>query len=305
MDLFIFIAISIISCAVFIGHGIAIHNKKATKQQIIDMATGGDPVSLYEIELSKPFSTRIIDPALKDVNKLLAMITPKEIEADARRRIRRSGIRISVSSFISIQVISAIALPVLFTLIGVIYTFTAMVSVLIVLFSIVIGYFIPALWLEAEASKRNNKIQRALPDALDILTVSVEAGLGFDMALSKVVEKTSGPLTDEFSIVLHEIRMGRSRSDALSRLSERINVEDLIYFISALIQSDKLGVSIINLLRIQSDQMRIKRHQRAEQIAHKAPLKMSLVLILFVLPALLLILLGPSFISMMATFGGR
>jgi len=304
--LFILISCCIIAAALSVSYGIANTERHKAKQDIINMAEGsGEPISLHDIELSKPFSVRVIDPALKNINHMLASITPREIEADVRRRIRHSGVRISVASFISIQVILAIVLPGILSLVGVMEAFNIIIATIVILLSIVIGYFLPILWIGSVAAKRDRRIQRALPDALDILTVSVEAGLGFDIALSKVVEKTGGPLADEFSVVLHEIRMGRGRADALKRLTDRSKVEDLSYFVSSLIQADRLGVSIVKMLRIQSDQMRIKRRQMAEQIARKAPLKMSVVLILFVLPALLLILLGPSFISMMETLGGR
>jgi tight adherence protein C len=207
-------------------------------------------------------------------------------------------------SFISMQVVSAIILPSLLGLIGVIGAFPGLAGMLILLAAFVFGYFMPVMILESIAQRRDAEILYALPNALDILTVSVEAGLGFDMALTKVVEKTSGPLTDEFTVVLHEIRMGRSRSDALQRLSQRVKVEDLSIFISSLIQADKLGISLVKLLRIQSDEIRIKRRQRAEQFAQKAPLKMSVVLVLFVLPSLILILLGASIISVIETLGG-
>jgi tight adherence protein C len=131
----------------------------------------------------------------------------------------------------------------------------------------------------------------------------VEAGLGFDMALSKVVEKLRGPLAEEFSRVLHEIRMGKPRRESMKAMAVRVDVPDLSAFISALVQADKLGVSLANVLRVQSDQMRLKRRQRAEETAMKAPLKMSFVLVFFVLPALLIVLLGPAAISVIEQLG--
>ena len=182
---------------------------------------------------------------------------------------------------------------------GVIAKAGGLKGVAILAVSGLIGYFLPDMWLKSKVGARSGEIQRRLPDALDLLTVSVEAGLGFDMALAKVVEKLRGPLAEEFGKVLHEVRMGKPRRDAMKNMADRVESADVSQFISALVQADKLGVSIANVLRVQSDQMRLKRRQRAEETAMKAPLKMSFVLVFFVLPALMIVLLGPAALSVM------
>jgi tight adherence protein C len=138
-----------------------------------------------------------------------------------------------------------------------------------------------------------------LPDVLDLLTVSVEAGLGFDQAVVKVIEKFKGPLAEEFHRTLQEVRMNKPRREALRALADRVGIDDLTAFIAALIQADQLGVSIAKVLRIQSDQMRIKRRQRAEEQAQKASIKMLFPLIFFIFPAMFIVLLGPAVLSMM------
>ncbi|HEX2173578.1 MAG TPA: type II secretion system F family protein, partial [Dehalococcoidia bacterium] len=156
-----------------------------------------------------------------------------------------------------------------------------------------LGYFLPNLWLRDKIKKRQNEIQLALPDVLDLLVVCVEAGLGFDSAMQKVTDKLDNELTREFAQVIREIRLGKPRREALRDMVERTQVADVSSFISAIIQADQLGVSIGRILTIQSEQMRIKRRQRAEKKAHEAPIKMLIPMALFMLPTIYLVILGP------------
>ena len=142
-------------------------------------------------------------------------------------------------------------------------------------------------------------MQRALPDALDLLTISVEAGLGFDAALSQVARNTDGPLADEFARVLQEMQIGLGRSDALRALGERTHLPDLRSFTSAMVQADAFGIPVGQVLRVQSDEIRLKRRQRAEEQAQKVPVKIMIPLMLFILPCLFIAVLGPAVISMM------
>ena len=158
--------------------------------------------------------------------------------------------------------------------------------------------------MQSKARNRGKEIQRDLPDILDLLTVSVEAGLGFDAALVKVVERKKGPLADEFGIVLREIRVGKPRKEALRELSERVKVDDITSLVSAVIQADQLGVGISNILRIQAEQVRTKRRQQAEESAMKAPIKMLFPLVFFIFPTLFVVLLGPAIIQIAETLLG-
>jgi tight adherence protein C len=170
---------------------------------------------------------------------------------------------------------------------------------------LIFGLFsLPEMWLKAQISRRQALITRMLPDALDLMTISVEAGLGFDAAIGKVTEKFEGPIAEEFAKALHEMRMGKPRREALKDMAVRNDVPDLSQFISALVQADKLGVSIANVLRVQSDQMRLRRKQRAEEAAMKAPIKMSIVLVFFIFPTILIVLLGPAMIALVNELGG-
>lgn len=169
-------------------------------------------------------------------------------------------------------------------------------------FGFLIGYLFPQSWSNAQNKKKQLEIEKSLPDVLDLLTVSVEAGLGFDAALLKVVEKQKGALAEEFLRVLQEIKMGRPRRDALRDLSKRNPIEDLSNVVASLVQADQLGIPIAGVLRNQSLQIRQKHRQRAEEKAQKAPVKMMIPLVFFVFPSVFIIILGPAVIQMIDMF---
>ena len=166
------------------------------------------------------------------------------------------------------------------------------------------GYFGPNFYLYQKGYDRTEKMQRELPDALDLLSISVEAGLGFDAALSQVARNTEGPLSAEFARVLQEMQIGLGRSNALRAMGERSTLPDLRTFCSAMVQADAFGIPVGQVLRVQSSEIRIKRRQRAEEAAQKIPVKIMVPLVLFILPALFVAILGPAAISMMGQFGG-
>ncbi|MEL7234420.1 MAG: type II secretion system F family protein, partial [Chloroflexota bacterium] len=164
--------------------------------------------------------------------------------------------------------------------------------------SAALGYFLPSLWIGSKISKRQDTIIKALPDALDLLTICVEAGLGFDAAMGKVYEKWDNDLSLAFGRVLREIQLGKGRREALKDMSDRLGVPDVTTFIAAVIQADSLGVSMSQILRVQSDQMRIKRRQRAQEKAQAAPVKMMIPLAFLIFPAIYIVLLGPAILSL-------
>jgi tight adherence protein C len=156
------------------------------------------------------------------------------------------------------------------------------------------GGRLPINWLRRKATTRQARIQRSLPDTLDLITVSVEAGLGLDAALAKVVEKTRGPLRDEFARVLQEMNLGQMRRIALRSMANRCDVPEFTSFVGAVIQADQMGLGIAEVLRAQSDEVRLRRRQRAEETAMKAPVKMLFPLIMCIFPAMMTVLLGPA-----------
>lgn len=174
--------------------------------------------------------------------------------------------------------------------------------VYIMMLSSLLGLFFPNYYLKMQTRRRQEEIVRTLPDTLDLIMVSVEAGLGFDAALFRVIEKQKGVLADEFNLVLQEVKMGRPRREALKDMASKNNVEDLSNFIASLIQADQLGVSIGSVLRNQAKQIRQKRRQRAQEQAHKAPVKMMLPLVLFIFPSIFIVVLGPAVIRIIDVF---
>src|SRR5258705_5714538 len=162
-----------------------------------------------------------------------------------------------------------------------------------------IGYLAPEFWLGRRVKARQKAILMGIPDALDLLTISVRAGLGFDAALGKVVEKLKGPLVDEFRRALAEVRVGKARREALRDIVPRTEVQPLTNFISAIIQAEQLGVSISKVLQVQSEQLRIERRQRAEEQAAQAPIKMLFPLVGCIFPSLFVVILGPALILIM------
>jgi tight adherence protein C len=166
------------------------------------------------------------------------------------------------------------------------------------------GFFAPSMYLYQKAYDRANRMQRELPDAIDLLTISVESGLGFDAALQQVAHNTEGPLAEEFSRVLREMQIGSSRGESLRALAERTSLSELRSFVSAMVQADAFGIPIANVLRVQSSEMRVKRRQRAEEKAQQVPVKMTIPLIFCILPALFLVVMGPAAIHIMDSFKG-
>ena len=167
------------------------------------------------------------------------------------------------------------------------------------------GYVLPNVLLHNAGSKREKLMRNALPDALDLLTVSVEAGLGFDAAVDRVARNTDGPLAQEFARLLQEMNIGVGRTDAMRAMAERTSLDDLKSFCLSMVQADSLGIPISRVLRIQSGEMRTKRRQRAEEKAQQVPIRMMIPLVLFILPCLFLVILGPAGIQIATTFGGQ
>lgn len=255
--------------------------------------------------LEGSFSDRVIKPVLGKANSFLDRITPKNYYNQMEKRIKEAGNPKGISvggivlfqiCFTSVSVAAAIMLWIAMD--------APMLKVLVILFSLagIINIF-PKYYLKHRIVERQKEIERSLPDVLDLLTVSIEAGLSFDGAVAKLVEKMSGVLVEEFSIVLKEMRVGVSKRDAFKSLVERVPVPSLVTFVGAIIQADQLGVSIGNVLRIQSSQVRQKRRQKTQENAMKAPVKMLLPMIIFIMPTIFIVLLGPVVIIAMKAFG--
>jgi len=296
----VFLAVIFIVLALMPGD-----SEDAIQARLREMAKDPNTVDLTDLELSRPFSERVLRPLSERSMSLIRRITPQEAIDRMRKRLVSAGLPYNPITIVGVQYLFGLGMPILLWFMGVVEQQGAAKGLGFMAFVGSIGFVLPTTWVKMKGDQRKAMITRTLPDALDLLTISVEAGLGFDMALQKVVEKLKGPLPQEFGRALYEMRLGKPRREALKDMAERTQNPDLMQFISSLVQADKLGVSIGNVLRVQADQMRLKRRQRAEQQAQKAPLKMSFVLVFFVLPALLTVLLGPAGIAVYEQLANR
>ncbi len=263
-------------------------------------------MTLEEIELADPFSERVIRPMLRTVANVFARLTPRRNIENIQHNLDLAGNPYGWSpvEFTGLRLVSAA----LFAAASFALTFVTRAPLRNqLLFTVVggaFGYFVPTLWLTLRIRNRKAEILKALPDALDLLTICVEAGLGFDQAMSKVTDKWDNELSQAFARVLVEIQMGTLRREALRSMADRAEVPELTSFVAAIIQADQLGVSLARVLHIQSEQMRIRRRQRAEELAHQAPIKMMIPLVFLIFPALFVVLLGPALPALRNAFSG-
>lgn len=265
----------------------------------IGYTSEGKVISQEEAELSKSFSERVFKPLSEKIAAVVAKRTPAGAKAAIRKKLVQAGETKTVNDFLAMKGMTAIGMPLVLGGLFLLGKAPIKNALPVVIFALVFGYIFPDFQLKSKIAKRQKEVQKSLPDVLDLLTVSIEAGLGFDQAVGKLIEKMSGAITAEFSRMIQEVRMNKPRKDALRDMSDRVDLPELSSFIAALIQADQLGVSIANVLRIQSEQMRIKRRQRAEEQAQKASLKMLFPLIFFIFPAMFIVLLGPAVIQVL------
>ncbi len=273
------------------------------QERLVEYGDRETPVTLEELELSQGFYDRIILPLLNNVGKLAMRFTPQATLENARNRLEMAGnpMRLDPAVFLTFRIMLALVLGgVIFFVFAVGQQNWSQGLLLTALFTF-IGFAFPDMWLTGRIRSRQREIFRSMPDALDLLTISVEAGLGFDAALAQVHEKWEDALSLEFGRVLREVRLGKTRREALRSMADRIGVPELTSFVAAVIQSEQLGVSMGTVLRIQSDQMRVRRRQMAEEEAQRAPVKIVFPIGLLIFPSLLIILLGPAILQMLSS----
>jgi tight adherence protein C len=270
-----------------------------------EFAGRATPLTLEEIELSQPFSQRVIRPLLVRLGNGLARLSPSKSRADAERMLELAGRPYGwgATEFLGLRLFIALIFGVLtFLITSLSPTLGGTTKLIAPFFMAVLGFFLPLLWMRSKINRRKKEIIKALPDAMDLLTITVEAGMGFDGALQKVAEKWDNQLSKAFAKVVQEMRLGVLRREALRNMSYNMDVPDVTSFTAAIIQADQLGVSIAKILRVQSEQMRVKRRQRAEEQANKAPIKMLFPMVFLIFPALFVVLLGPAVLILMETF---
>jgi tight adherence protein C len=264
----------------------------------------GDVASLEEIELSQPFSERVIIPVLKRVGEISARFTPQKAIQTTARNLELAGNPwpIDAATFLAIRFVLGVVLCALtIWAFGTSPTWSTSDKAMFIAGGTIGGFWLPQIMLSTRVTSRQKDIRKAMPDALDLLTICVEAGLGFDAAMSKVAEKWETDLSLAFARVIREVQLGKVRREALKDMSDRLGIPEMTSFVAAIIQSEQLGVSMAKVLRIQSDQMRLKRRQYAEEEAHKAPIKMIIPMALLIFPSILIIILTPAVIQIMGS----
>ena len=305
MIVLIIAALACATVALFVL-GLTIKSERAIIQERVRSHGGQDfrDIDSIQAEMELPFKERIIQPFLRRVAGTVDRWTPSGAAKSIEEKLDTAGRpwRLGALEFIGLRVLS-VALFVLLSIFAASWLHTShFIKIFLVMLIVVIGIYLPLYLLNASTVSRQYRIRKVLPDTLDLLMVSVEAGLGLDGAIQKVVEKTRTPLSDELSRVLNEVQIGKLRVDALRDLSKRANVNELSSFIATLCQADLLGVSISQVLRVQSETMRSMRSQRIRETSAKLPVKMLFPLIFCIFPAIFVVILAPSAIHIARAF---
>jgi len=265
---------------------------------------GDDVVSLEQIEMSQPFTERVLIPLVRRLGEFSARFTPQKLIQDTTRQMELAGHPwpIDAPTFLAIRFILAVVLGgFMIAVVSLSPPANPSDGFLYIGGAIFGGFFVPHLMLTSRITRRQSEIRKAMPDALDLLTICVEAGLGFDAAMARVSEKWENELSLAFARTIREVQLGKTRREALRDMADRLGIPEMSSFVAAIIQSELLGVSMARVLRIQSDQMRVKRRQRAEEAAHKAPVKMIIPMALLIFPSIMIIILTPAAIQIMST----
>lgn len=299
--------VSVFLLLVVIGGAVALvviglresRGKDTLSRRLAEYAERGEVATLEEIELSQPFMERVVYPAAQRFGEIAQRFTPQNAITETRRQLDMAGAPrwLEPTLFLSSRLLFGLGLGALMITVFSLSPTTSpfeLTSLLIIGGSIFIGFFLPNMLLNRRVRTRQVEVTRAMPDAMDLLTICVEAGLGFDAAMKKVVEKWDNDLSTAFARVLQEIQLGKLRREALRDMAARLGVDEINTFVAAVIQSEQLGVSMARVLRVQSDAMRVRRRQLAEENAQRAPVKMLMPMAFLIFPTIMIILLGPA-----------
>jgi len=250
-------------------------------------------------ELDQPFSERVLAPLLERFSGIGRRLTGSDSAQRIRHKLDLAGNPPgwTIDRVVAAKVLGAVAGLVIGGLVAVVFAESLTTRLIITGIGLLVGFMSPNLYLYQKAYDRSARLLKELPDAIDLLTISVESGLGFDAAIQQVSRNTEGPLADEFARVLREMQIGQGRTEALRALAERTNLADLRSFVSSMVQADSFGIPIAQVLRVQSSEMRVKKRQRAEEKAQQVPVKITIPLIFFILPCLFIAVMGPAVLS--------
>ena len=290
----VFITVLLVMLAIFWKGEDPVRTRMATLR-----GARGEP----RADLSLPFADRMVVPLVDGLAERLLAVLPHSLLGTLEKKLVLAGNPLKLGGYLVATAASTTVFGVLaMTLLVAAGAEFQLRQLLAVAALAAVGIVLPYLWLESRVRRRQATIIKSLPDSFDLITTCVEAGLGLDAALSRVAEKVEGPFAEELSQTLREIGLGRERREALKDLGQRTGVQDLITFVNAVIQAEQMGTSVGQVLRVQADQMRIRRRQRAEEQAQKAPVKMVFPLVLCIFPVLFIVILGPGAITIYDTF---
>ena len=295
------LAVGIGVLMIFIGLARTPSSSTALNVQQRLAAYGGEkPLTVEESELQRPFSERVLRPAIERLGSMLSRSTPQKARQDLLNKLELAGRpgNLTPEDFVAVRLVAAAILGALGFLLGLLLA-NPVYLVIALVAGVILGYYVPVLWLRQKVDARRAEIQKGLPDALDLLVICVDAGLGFDAALARVTDKYHNALSDLLSKALREVSLGRPRLEALDEMGRNSGVEDLHNFMQAVIQSEQFGTGIGKILRIQADEMRRKRRQRAQERGAQATLKMMLPMVGCIFPTLWIVLLGPALLILM------
>jgi tight adherence protein C len=258
-------------------------------------------------ELDSSFTDRVLFPLLTRTQSLGRRLTPEDASDRIREKLEKAGNPFgwTVERVMAGKVVGFVGALIVSLILAVVMGLGFLAMLAFVVLASLAGYMAPNFYLYQQAYNRSEQLGRALPDAIDLLTISVESGLGFDAACAQVARNTDGPLADEFARMLQEMQIGRGRSDALRSMADRTDLPDLRSFVSAMVQADAFGIPVGQVLRVQSSEIRVKRRQWAEEMAQKVPVKILVPLIFCILPCLFIAVLAPAGINIMNSFSGK
>jgi tight adherence protein C len=294
----------VLLAAAFALVGMAVGGERAgggvTRSIAVLEAMSSAPAEMTK-ELDRSFGERVLEPLQARALTLGRRLSGADSADRIRHKLDLAGNPRgwTVDRVLSGKVIGAIALALVGLALSMVGGAPGSLRILALLVGLVLGFFVPDFYLYQRGYDRSNQMQRDLPDAIDLMTISVESGLGFDAAVQQVARNTEGPLSEEFSRLLREMQIGQGRAEALRAMAERTNVDELKSFVSAMVQADILGIPVSTVLRVQSGEMRVKRRQRAETKAQQVPVKITIPLIFCILPCLFMAVMGPAVLSVL------